>query len=190
VGLENKRTMKNLLFISFVALIATSCVTQRRCDKLFPPETRIKDSTVLTYKDSTIEKVEVKTITKDSIVYTAATKDSGEVETSENSTYKFKNDKVSIKLIIKDGKVKYFVDVSATESRYSTKIDSLSKLVEKYKSKDSLVVKGKEVVRQAVEPKIPWYTKLYGYAKDILALIGLIYLLILLFRMVVKKLAG
>ena len=181
--------MRTLLFIT-IALIATSCATQKRCEKLFPPETRIKDSTVVTYKDSTIEKVEVKTITKDSIVYTAATKDSGEVETSENSVYKFKNDKVSIKLIIKDGKVKYFVDVSATESRYSTKIDSLSKVVEKYKSRDSLVVKDKEVVRQAIEPKTPWYTKLYGYAKDILALIGLIWLLILLFRMVVKRLAG
>ena len=181
--------MRTLLLLT-IALIATSCATQRRCDKLFPPETRIKDSTVVTYKDSTIEKVEVKTITKDSIVYTAATKDSGEVETSENSVYKFKNDKVSIKLIIKDGKVRYFVDVSATESRYSTKIDSLSKVVEKYKSRDSVVVKDKEVVKQAVEPKTPWYLKLYGYAKDALALIGLIWLIVLLFRLVIKKFAG
>lgn len=166
-----------LLAIALLLLSLGSCVSQRACEKKFPGTTTTKDSVVIKDSVHVIEKVETKTIVKDSIVYTAAVKDSGEFVTSENGVYKFKNDKVSIKLVVKDGKVKYFVDISATESRYNSRIDSLTSELQTYKSRDSISTHSQETIKPAPSEKVKWYNKLLESAKNILAFIGLIFTL-------------
>lgn len=163
--------MRILLILS-LSLFLGSCVSQRACDKKFPPETRVKDSIVI--HDSTIitEKIVTKTNIKDSIIYTQAIKDSGEVDAKENQTIKFKNDKVNIVIKIKDGKIKYYVDISATESRYKSTIDSISSQLETYKSKDSISIHDEQAIRPAVTLKLPWYLKLWQSTKDFFALLG------------------
>jgi hypothetical protein len=177
--------MRILLILS-ISLFLGSCASQRLCDKRFPPETRVKDSIVI--HDSTIitEKVVTKTVLKDSIVYTAAIKDSGEVDVKENQTIKFKNDKVNVVLKIKDGKLKWNIDISATESRYTSKIDSLVSELSVYKSKDSISIHDKETIKPAPSESIPWYMKLYNSAKDVLAFIGLIFVIVFLGRYAVR----
>jgi PBP1b-binding outer membrane lipoprotein LpoB len=167
--------MKYLLIITS-ALFLTSCVSQKACDKKFPPETRVKDSTIVTYKDSTVIKEKRVLVVKDSIRYTEAVKDSGEVSANENQTYRFKNENASITIKIKDGKVKWNIDISAIEQKYSTKLDSINSVVKQYQYKDSLVQSHTEIVRKII-PKEPWYIKTWHKIRDFFALIGIFLLL-------------
>jgi hypothetical protein len=129
--------MKNIILFAILSQFMISCVSQKACDKKFPPETRIKDSTVVTYKDSIIEKKKVVLIVKDSVRYTEAVKDSGEMDTKENATYKFKNDKAAVTIQIKDGKVKWNIDIKATEQRFQSRKDSMASEIKIYKERDS-----------------------------------------------------
>jgi hypothetical protein len=177
--------MRNLI-IALLFLSVTSCVTSKRCNEKYPAEVRIKDSIVI--KDSTIitEKIVTKTNVKDSIVYTQAVKDSGEVDASENQTIKYKNDKVEVKIVVKDKIVKYYVDISATESRYQSRIDSISRELETYKYKDSTSIHSEQAIRPAVVLKLPWHTRLWQSTKDFFAFLGLLVVVIFLGRMAIR----
>jgi len=178
--------MKNIILFAILSQFMISCVSQKACDKKFPPETRIKDSTVVTYKDSIIEKKKVVLVVKDSVRYTEAVKDSGEVETKENSTYKFKNDKVAVTIQVKDGKVKWNIDIKATEQRFQSRIDSMASEIKIYKERDSLNVSHKEEVK-IIQPHIPWYMKLWNGVRDWLAIIGLIFIIYHIGRLAIKQ---
>lgn len=167
--------MRYLLILA-AGLFLTSCATQRTCDKKFPPITRVKDSIVVTYKDSTVIKEKRVLVVKDSIRYTEAVKDSGEVSASENQTYRFKNENASVTIKVKDGKVKWNIDISAIEQKYSLRLDSVNKIVKEYKSKDSVSTYQSEIVR-TITPKIPWYKKIWFAIRDYLALVGFCFLL-------------
>lgn len=166
--------MRYLLIITS-ALFLTSCATQKACDKKFPPETRIKDSTVVTYKDSTVIKEKRVLVVKDSIRYTEAVKDSGEVSANENQTYRFRNENASVTIKIKDGKVKWNIDISAIEQKYSTKLDSVNTIVKQYQQKDSLILSQSEVIRRDI-PKEPWYIKTWYKIRDFFAFVGILLL--------------
>ncbi len=177
--------MRTLLILS-LALFLGSCASQRRCDKKFPPQTTTKDSVVIRDSVHIIEKVHHSLKIKDSVVYTKGVKDSGELDVKENQTIKIKNDKVNIVIKIKDGIVKYNVDISPTESRYQSIIDSISNELQSYKSKDSSNIHDSEKVKPAVVIKYPWYTRLWDSVKNIFAYIGLIVVVIFLGRMALK----
>jgi hypothetical protein len=178
--------MKNIILFAILSQFMISCVSQRACDKKFPPETRIKDSVVVTYKDSVVEKKKVVLIVKDSIRYTEAVKDSGEMDTKENATYKFKNDKAAVTIQIKDGKVKWNIDIKATEQRFQSRIDSMASEIKIYKERDSLNVSHKEEVK-IIQPHIPWYMKLWNGIRDWLAIIGLIFIIYHIGRLAIKQ---
>lgn len=177
--------MRTLLILS-LALFLGSCVSQRACDKRFPPETKIKDSIVIRDSVHIIEKVHHSLKIKDSIVYTQGVKDSGEVSANENQTIKIKNDKVNIVIKIKDGKVSYNVDISPMESRYQSTIDSMSNELQSYKSRDSTNIHDSEKVKPAVVIKDPWYIRIWDSVKNIFAYIGLIVVIVFLGRMALK----
>ena len=173
------------LIIIALALVLTSCVSQKACDRKFPPSKTTRDSVVVVIKDSIVIKDSVTTKIVDSIVYTAAIKDSGELDTKENQTYRFKNGSAEVIIKIKDGKVSYKIDLSATESRYKTEITALKSQIEIYKSKDSISSHTEVVVTPA--PKIPWYMKLWNGFKDLLAWIGLLVMIYFFVRYVILK---
>jgi len=177
-----------IILIALLSLFLGSCATQKMCERKYPGTTTTKDSLVVTYKDSTIIKDSVAIITKDSIVYTAAVKDSGELSTSEDGTYKFKNENVAIKIVVKDNKVKYFVDISAIESRFSYKIKSLTSELQSYKSKDSISTHSQVIVKPAPIIKDKWYVKIWEQFKNWLAIIGACFLLYHAGRIGLRKL--
>ena len=177
--------MRTLLILS-LALFLGSCASQRRCDKKFPPQTTTKDSVVIRDSVHIIEKVHHSLKIKDSVVYTKGVKDSGELDVKENQTIKIKNDKVNIVIKIKDGIVKYNVDISPMESRYQSTIDSMSNELQSYKSKDSISTHDSEKVKPAVVIKDPWYIRLWDSVKNIFAYIGLIVVVIFIGRMALK----
>jgi hypothetical protein len=178
--------MKNIILFAILSQFMISCVSQRACDKKFPPETRIKDSTVVTYKDSVVEKKRTVLVVKDSVRYTEAVKDSGEIDTKENATYKFKNDKAAVTIQIKDGKVKWNIDIKANEQRFQSRIDSMASEIKIYKERDSLNVSRKEEVK-IIQPHIPWYMKLWNGIRDWLAIIGLIFIIYHIGRLAIKQ---
>ena len=177
--------MRTLLILS-LALFLGSCVSQRACDKKFPPTERIKDSVVIRDSVHIIEKVHHSLKIKDSVVYTKGVKDSGELDVKENQTYKVKTGIANIALQIKDGKLKWNIDISPTESRYQSTIDSMSNELEAYKSRDSTNIHDSEKVKPAVVIEPKWYTKLWNSAKDFFAFLGLIVVVIFLGRMALK----
>ena len=177
--------MRTLLILS-LALFLGSCVSQRACDKKFPPTERIKDSVVIRDSVHIIEKVHHSLKIKDSVVYTQGIKDSGELDVKENQTYKVKTGIANIALQIKDGKLKWNIDISPTESRYQSTIDSMSNELEAYKSRDSTNIHDSEKVKPAVVIKYPWYIRLWDSVKNIFAYIGLIVVVIFLGRMALK----
>jgi hypothetical protein len=181
--------MRSLPFIliALSLLILQSCATQKACDKKFPPSTKIKDSLVITYKDSVKVVESVKTIIKDSVRYTAAVKDSGEVSVKENSTYKFKNENAEVIIKIVDGKLKWNINLSAIENRYKSQIDSFSAQITSYKQKDSISTHSTVIVQPAKEKHTPWYLKAWGQVKDFFAWIGLIFILYHFVRIGIKK---
>lgn len=177
--------MRILLILS-LSLFLGSCVSQRACDKKFPPAERVKDSIIIKDSVHIIEKVHHSLKIKDSIVYTKAIKDSGEVDAKENQTIKFKNDKVNLVIKIKDGVVKYNVDISPMESRYQSTIDSMSNELQSYKSRDSSNIHDSEKTKPTVVIKEPWYKRLWESVKNFFAYIGLIVVVIFLGRMALK----
>ena len=174
----------------FLILILASCATQKRCDKLYPPETRVKDSVVVSIKDSIVIKDSVVVKIKDSIVVTPAAKDTGTLDAKENQTYKFKSDKANITIKIQDGKVKYDIDISPTESRYSSIISELKNEIQSYKNRDTSKVHTETKIVKAEPPKLKWYEKLYLQAVKLFALIGLIWFLIFVGRRIFNKVFG
>ena len=93
----NPYLVRLLIVSAIVALFfaLTSCVTQKACDKKFPPQTReiinIKDSTVI--KDSIRVQIKDSTVIKDSIVYKAPSEGSTEFEDKGGDfTHTFKQD--------------------------------------------------------------------------------------------------
>lgn len=164
------KTIIKLSIIAFLAIFATSCATQKRCEKLYPAQTKVKDSVVVSYKDSVIYKTETKTVIKDSIVYTPALVDSGEIDIkpSKRESFRFKNDKVSVIITIDSNKIKWNVNISAIENRFMSKIDSLNKVIEVYKEKDSLKVSEKESIRvvEKEEKKLGFFGKIHKVLND------------------------
>jgi hypothetical protein len=108
------------------------------------------------------------------------------MDTKENATYKFKNDKAAVTIQIKDGKVKWTIDVKATEQRYKSIIDSAISDLRSYKEKDNLNVSHKEEVK-IIQPHIPWYMKLWNGVRDWLAIIGLIFIIYHIGRLAIKQ---
>jgi hypothetical protein len=179
-----------IILVSILSL--TSCFTKRQAiDKFCKPETRIKDSIVI--KDSLVIKEETKwvTKTKDSTIYTKAVKDSGEVDVKENGTYKFNNGVVQVQILIKDGKAKWKVNVSSTESRYVYTIDSMASVISTFQLKDSLSIKEKETIKIIDNTKeLKWYDKIWLSVKDFFSWIGLILTLFLILRFAFIRLVG
>ena len=183
--------MKHIIAIVGLIIFLSSCATQRRCDKLYPPETRVKDSVLVRdsihIKDSIVQK----TIIKDSTIYTKAVKDSGEVSANENSTYRFNNGSVSVVIKIKDGKVKWNIDQQATISRFQSIIDSVSRENSIYKAKDSISNKEKETVKVIDNTeKLRWHQKLWLSVKDFFAWVGLFLVIFLGLRFAFIRLVG
>lgn len=68
--------MKNMIFVALAALLLTACVTEKRCNRLYPPETIVirKDSIIRTtetiYRDTTVYvHIPGETVTETKTVY-------------------------------------------------------------------------------------------------------------------------
>jgi len=180
--------MKKLILLAIIAIITTSsCVTQKRCNTKFPnASTIINDSNSIVIKDSIVVRDSVVVSVKDSIVYTAAVKDSGTIDASQNHTYKFKSDKANVTIKIKDGKVSYVIDISATESRYNTTIKDLKSELEIFRSRDSISSSTVVIVKQS--PIVRWYMSLWYSIRDFFAWLGLIIAAYFFVRFIIFKL--
>jgi len=179
--------MKNIILLAIIAIITTSsCVTQKRCNTKFPNASTTNDSNSIVIKDSIVIRDSVVVSVKDSIVYTAAVKDSGTIDASQNHTYKFKSDKANVTIKIKDGKVSYVIDISATESRYNTTIKDLKSELEVFRSRDSISSSTVVIVKPA--PIVRWYMSLWYSIRDFFAWLGLIIAAYFFVRFIVFKL--
>ena len=183
--------MKYLIILASI-LSLTSCYTKRQAlNKFCKPETRIIDSVVTRDSTNIIDSVRYVTVKKDSVVYTKAVKDSGEVDVKEGGTYKFNNGVVQVQISIKDGKAKWKVNVASTESRYIHQIDSMTKVIDTYKQKDSSSVKETEITKVVDNTKkLRWYEKVWLEIKDFFSWIGLILTLFLILRFAFVRLVG
>ena len=144
--------MKYILII-LVSFLFFGCVTQKRCNEKFPPQSFTKDSIVyrdkLVYKDTTIYvPILGGTVYKDTVVYI----DKNTGLTNSKKIYAFtslaeasawvKNSKLFLNLTQKDTTIEIRLDSAIKEATYWK---------EKYQNNSSVVVK--EVI------KSPWWMK-------------------------------
>lgn len=154
-----KKIVSILILFSLV-----SCVTQKACDKKFPPQTR----EIITYKDSTIIKdsirVQIKDSLKikDSIVYKSPSEGETEFEdTGKDFKHTFKEDGNQFTVIRSNGRFKLTYKLTGTISRFNSiektkDIEILQLKKELQKSKEN---KQKTDVIVKVVTIYPWWLK-------------------------------
>jgi hypothetical protein len=182
--------MKYIITIAGIVIFLSSCATQKRCERLYPATTRIKDSVIVRDSTHIIDSIVQKTVTKDSVIYIKAVKDSGEVSASENHTYRFNNGSVSVVIKIKDGKVKWNIDQQATISRFQSIIDSVSRENSIYKAKDSINSHKIETIKDKPIERKKWYAGILEWIKNGLAIIGFIWLIVFIFTKAIARIAN
>jgi hypothetical protein len=151
--------MKNIIMILVAIAFLSSCATQRRCDKKFPPSTRdsvvIKDSIVIKEKDSVVISYHDSTIIKEGV--------SGEdsIPCNENVKTKIVRGGDTFIIEVKDGKINFKYNLEGTISRFSkTEVDR-SKIKETTKEKSKAEVHEKTIVR--VQQYIPLWVKILAW---------------------------
>jgi len=159
-----------LVILAVVALFATSCVTQKKCNNKFPPQTITITKDSIVTKDSVVYKplevlvyIKGDTITKHDTVY--VDKKTGLVNSKpiyvETEFAKAKaqviNSKLNLELIQKD-------------STFKVKTDSLLKEIYHWKEKYNSVVSNRVVTKEIKVGKF----YVWSFYLTILALLGLI----------------
>lgn len=120
--------MGRFITIILLLIITQSCVTQKNCDKKFPPATNIKDSVVV--RDSVVIKTIVKETIKDSVrikdstVVVQGVSGEDSIPCNENSTTIIRRGEDIFRIQIKQGKVFFNYDLKGTQSRYQSIIQS------------------------------------------------------------------
>ena len=137
----------------------SSCVTQKRCDKKFPPSTRdsivIKDSVVIKEKDSVVISYH------DSTIITEGISGEDSLPCSENTTTKIVRGGDTFIIKVKDGKVHFKYDLKGTISRFSKKGIDRSSVKETTEKSSKAEVHEKTIVR--VQQYIPLWVKILAY---------------------------
>ena len=169
--------MRNIIMILAAIAFLSSCATQKRCDRRFPPSTRdsvvIKDSIVIKEKDSVVISYH------DSTIVTEGVAGQDSIPCNENSKTKIVRGGDTFIIEVKDGKVHLKYDLKGTISRYSKKEVDRSQVKETTKDKSKAEFHEKTIVR--VQQYIPLWVK-------ILAWIGAIASLYIIVKLSSKKL--
>lgn len=145
--------------IVILVLFASSCVTQDKCIKKFPPSKT--DSVSITYKDSTIyrDSVRWEVKVKDSIVITPGVKDTGSMPCNENGSYKIKTANADISIKTKNGRAYWDIDISKTESRFNSIISEKDRIISDLRVSSVVSKQASTSVVVSVVTYVPWYIK-------------------------------
>jgi hypothetical protein len=127
---------KQLLYILLVAITATSCITQRKCNAKFPPQIIVKDSVVQIIKDSIIVKDSLITVKGETITYTEYIRDT----------------LVFIDTIIKQGNVSLQLKANKGKLTAICKADSLQLLVQMLRRQLLTITHSKATQQTIVQP--------------------------------------
>lgn len=159
--------MKKLLFFLFIILIFSSCVTQKKCNSKFPPQTIKERYDSIVYKDTVIYKdreVEVKipgeTVYRDSLI-------PGIPEKINTKPITLENKYATAKAWIENSKLRLRLDQK--DQVITFKLDSADKLVKHWQA-EYHKERDKETVTIKVVPKFYKITAISLFV--ILLLIG------------------
>lgn len=146
--------MKKLIAILSIFTIF-SCSTIKPQPKI-EVKTITKDSLVL--HDSTV----IKTIIRDSVAIIPGVKGKDSLPCNQNQSYVIKRGNDSFKIKIKDGIVYFDYDISSTINEYKSQIDSLTKsnsTIQKDSSDNSTTI-----TLPPIETKyVPWWVKMLAW---------------------------
>lgn len=181
--------MRKFLISVYVLFVLGSCATQDRCSKKFPvTELSVKDSFVI--RDSVVVKIKdsVYLSIKDSIVYSEGMSGKDSMPCTENGRYVFKRGGDVFTVMVKDGTVFFDYNLKATQSRFLHEISFKNSQIDSLKTAISLSKSEKVVVLP--EKKESLKDKIFRYVQGVLSLIGLIWIISYLFRLLIRKLSN
>ena len=168
--------------VVLLAILLSSCVTQKRCDDKFPPQEKfnIRDSVAI--RDSLRIRDSVNIVTKDSIVIKEGISGKDSIPCTENAKTTIKRGGDIFNVWVRNGKVYFDYNLEGTVSRFSKEIKYLKQEnLSLRESKSSNIEDKKEVVTKT-ETYIPWWVK-------VLAWIGAAALVWTLVKLLIQKLA-
>jgi len=148
-----------ILVLLFIMLALTSCVTQDKCQRKFPPSVTTKDSIV--FKDSIRIKdsVSIRVEKKDSIVIVQGISGKDSMPCNENGKTTIRRGGDVFTITTKNGKVYFDYDLKGTESRYQFMLNEQSRVINELKLSQQYAGHSETKVVVSVVEHIPWWAQ-------------------------------